>query len=76
MSLVEVPWEALRLLSSPVALSRAGLVVASPSWYRPIRDLGMGKMNGGLSRVMGIFLRVVVVGSGTSPTCGMGVSKA
>jgi len=36
----------------------------------------MGRMNGGWSRVVGICVRVVVVGSGISPVCGMVVSRA
>ena len=47
MSLVEVSWEALRLLSSPIASARAGLLVASLNWYMSIRGLGIGRMNGG-----------------------------
>ena len=57
------------------ATSWALLVEASPSWYRSIRGLGMGRMNGGWSRVVGYVS--VVGGSGArSPIWGISARRA
>ncbi len=45
-------------------------VCISPSWYRSISVLGMGSMNGGWSRVVGMGVGVGVGGGWVSPIDG------
>jgi hypothetical protein len=50
-------------------------VLPFPSWYRSIRGLGIGRMKGGWSRVVGICVAVEICGLG-SPSCSISRYRA
>ena len=52
------------------------VVLASPSWYRSIRGLGIGRRNGGCDLVVGICVFVGGAVVGLSPICGIYVVSA
>jgi hypothetical protein len=51
-------------------------VLASPSWYRSMRGLGIGRRNGGCDLVVGIGVFVGGAVVGLSPICGIYVVSA
>ena len=58
------------------ASSWALVVLASPSWYRSMKGLGMGRRNGGCDLVVGNGVVVGDVCVGLSPICGIRVVRA
>ena len=46
-------------------------MLASPSWYRSMRGLGIGRRNGGCDLVVGIGVFVGGVVAGLFPICGI-----
>ena len=46
-------------------------MLASPSWYRSMRGLGMGRRNGGCDLVVGICVFVGEGVVGLFPICGI-----
>ncbi len=55
MSLLNASFELLKRVRRDLNLLSDSVVFMSPSWYKSIRDFGMGRMKGGWFLVVGMF---------------------